>query len=437
MPIPYVPRLHSHMFLAGPLGLWLMAHNVSSPLPDRLPEAYEDWAAKRCQGGPVPARTFKGFVLEKAPTTFEGKYPASQLVGCEIHVVRVIESRATNATMSSPPQVALAVEETLLGPSSTGPLPAVFSKSSSSNHWCGTGAREEERRRKDKPVEGPGLGERFLVLGGWNAARTWFHVSDQGRWKLTPELRTQFEEGLAELRRREPGFDTEAELLRQHDIDHQHAPALLAAVKAGDVPGAKALLARGASVIPEDLSVASPLFFAIHHDHAEMTRLVLAATPPGVPDEGAMDEAILKGNADLVQRMLAAGIRVEQRKGVNGPLHLALTEKNCEVLQVLLEHGVNPNIPGHDSKYVLDQAVHSLRGQQCVPLLLEHGARPDPKKGPGLSAPLKYLAGHRHSPQAEAAVRALVSAGARVNQVKLKTIKDDLMRAVFKELGAR
>ncbi|MFY1825316.1 ankyrin repeat domain-containing protein [Myxococcus fulvus] len=436
MPVPRDSRLHSNLFLAGPLGLWLMAHSVSSPLPDRLPESAEDWAAKRCPGGPVRPMGLAMLGLSEQSLTFEEEYPASQLVGCEIHVVRVIEVRAKGATMTQPPQVALAVEETLLGPASPGPLPAVFSQSYS-DHLCGNGAIEERAQRKNEPVEGPGLGERFLVLGGWNAARTWFHVSDRGRWKFTPELRARFEERLTVLRRQDDGFDRDARDLRQQDQARRHDTALLAAVKAGDVPGAKALLAQGASALSEKATDWSPLYFAIHRQDAEMTRLLMTAIPRGAPDGGAMDEAIRLKDAGLVRELLAAGVKLEHRSGVNGPLHAALQDRSCAVLRVLLEHGVDPNIPGQDSKYPLHEAAGSVLGQPCVPLLLEHGARPDPETAVKHSTPLEYLAHRDHSPQAEAAVRALVAAGARVKRVKLKTIKDGLMRAVFEELGAR
>ncbi len=143
---------------------------------------------------------------------------------------------------------------------------------------------------------------------------------------------------------------------------HLRDTALLAAVKAGDVSGAEALLKRGADIEARNRDSHFPW------REEEFTPLALAASGGNVPmvkkllahgaDVNAKTErrdgspsrdiiistAAEKGRTQIVRLFLAAGADVDARTGMGvTPLMLAVRGKHLRTAELLLQQGANRN----------------------------------------------------------------------------------------------
>lgn len=99
-----------------------------------------------------------------------------------------------------------------------------------------------------------------------------------------------------------------------------------------------------------------------------------------------LDFAILRGNVDLVRLLLNSGADVNTGSPIIGaPLHIALSEKvenRMELVQILLEHGADPNVitmsdNGPLLKPPLGEYFNSVEipDLEVVQLLLRYGAK--------------------------------------------------------------
>jgi ankyrin repeat protein len=192
---------------------------------------------------------------------------------------------------------------------------------------------------------------------------------------------------------------------------------LLHAVKAGDTPAARALLARGADVNAADADGATVLHWAVDAGDPELTAALLAA---------------------------GARVRVANRHGI-APLHLAAAGGNAAIVRQLLdaEADVNVATPGGETplmmaarsgdtatiralvaKGALVDAREGWRGQtalmwaaaennaDAIRLLLEGGADIRAKSSAGSFTPLLFAVRGGHLE----ATRALLDGGADVNE---------------------
>ena len=66
--------------------------------------------------------------------------------------------------------------------------------------------------------------------------------------------------------------------------------------------------------------------------------------PGGTFPPGAEFIAAYRGDAELLRAILATGVDVDARNGFGDTaLHVAMFQKNLEVVRLLLEHGYDPN----------------------------------------------------------------------------------------------
>lgn len=116
------------------------------------------------------------------------------------------------------------------------------------------------------------------------------------------------------------------------------------------------------------------------------------------------------GDMEAVQQLIAAGADLhgdDYQHPVNTPIHLAADKNRLEVVRLLLEAGVDPNIRSAiNSSTPLHQAAYSA-GPEMVRLLIEHGADPNLSNKDG-KTPV-YLTGNIR------ALAVLVEHGAKIN----------------------
>lgn len=393
---------------AGPQAeVYVPVRDVARELPDKR----EDWSDSHC-------RKIMGMAWQREKIAGKNQfttYPIEvirpeALANCELYVVRVTQVHAQGATFTRPPRVALAVEQVLLGEPQPQPLPAVFS-ASLSDHPCGNGAAEEAQRRAQQPIQGPAVGERFIVAGGWNLARTWFEVSSRNRWPVTDAMLADFTKALKEARQKDRAFDKGIEARRKKDLAAQTDPSLLLAVDQGDLARAEALLVGGARANTGG-SGRTALSRAVERKDVAMVALLMRHMPRNTEDPEALSLALTE--LGLLRTMLEGGLSWKGPKGWNGPMSDAASQGACEALTLLLKAGADPNTMGQDEQRLLHAATRSTQGLRCVPLLLDAGARAEVSSGGW--TPLSYAAHEKFSPDAERAIRALVAHGAKLDR---------------------
>ncbi|MCY1030989.1 ankyrin repeat domain-containing protein [Corallococcus sp. BB11-1] len=373
-----------------------------------LPAEAKDWRDQHCQG---ITRASWHRVERSDDMVQEESIDPKALATCELYVVRVLEVHDQGATFKRPPRVALTVEQVILGEPQTQPLPAVFS-ASLGDHFCGNGAMEEAQQRAQEPAPGPALGERFIVAGGWNQARTWFEVTSSNRWPVTDTRLADLTTALKTAREKEPDFDARIEKRRKEDVAAQTDPDLLRAVDQGDRARVQAMLEGGARPNTSADGDFSALQKAVKRKDAPMVALLMRHMPRDTQDPEALRLALT--DLELVRTLLEGGLSWRGRERSNGPMNDAASMGACEALTLLLKAGGDPNTVGQDRQTVLHAATRSTRGLRCVPLLLEAGATAEVSSGGW--TPLIYAAYEKYSPEAELAIRALVAHGARVDR---------------------
>lgn len=183
----------------------------------------------------------------------------------------------------------------------------------------------------------------------------------------------------------------------------QRGASLLAAVKAGDVPRAEALLREGANVearVPDERSGLfgggvyqrdagfTPLALAVARDDLPMVRMLLAhganvhakTLPDGdefPPRDIIMDNAAEMGDVDVLRLLLARGARVDARTGMSvTPLMLAARDNRVEAVRFLLQNGADVN--AHDERgftpLSFAKASHRTDHSRVIRLLQEASA---------------------------------------------------------------
>jgi ankyrin repeat protein len=126
------------------------------------------------------------------------------------------------------------------------------------------------------------------------------------------------------------------------------APALVEAVKSGDVATARALLAKGADANAAEADGTTALHWAVQRSDVDLVaRLLRAGATVNVKNRFGstpMFEAAVAGNAALLERLLAAGGDVES-PGADGQTALMVAARTgqVEAVRVLLNKGANVN----------------------------------------------------------------------------------------------
>jgi len=157
------------------------------------------------------------------------------------------------------------------------------------------------------------------------------------------------------------------------------ALTLEAAVRAGDAAAVARLLNAGADPNSRDVLGGTPLLTASWLGNASVVSLLLShgADANAIHREAgasALEYAVLKGRADIVQSLLAAGADVEKKyRGGQTVLHLAAARTSVTVLDQLIAARGNLAATDDLGNTPLDDAVLHNR-PECVRSLLDHGA---------------------------------------------------------------
>lgn len=226
-----------------------------------------------------------------------------------------------------------------------------------------------------------------------------------------------------------------AELLLQHGAD-LNIPAdnrtlpLHCAAHNGYKDIAKLFLEKGARVNERDFNNSTALIHACNHSAVEMVALLLqhGADPNIVRKSGIspLHLAAYNGYEDIAELLLKNGAKANERN-VNNNTPLAFSffcfceNKNlygpsAKIIQLLLEHKADPNIPASNGSCPLHYAAQAGH-EDMVELLLKNGAEVD-KRGNGNATALAFACGYgdksSHRPN-EKVVQLLLNSGANPN----------------------
>lgn len=190
-----------------------------------------------------------------------------------------------------------------------------------------------------------------------------------------------------------------------------------------------------------------PLHIAVSHGHLEIARALIQRSTGELgrclddgdllvmavkPDKAEMVEALLNfdGEAIIRRRNFQRQIAVDDGplasdpwgRRVNVPLlELAVRNKSLETMNILLQHGADPNESNLDGYTPFVLAVFSnvnwisSRGSGILKILLDYGANVDSQDDQGRTA-LQIVAGSYHSVETEQALWNLLQHGADVNK---------------------
>jgi ankyrin repeat protein len=165
------------------------------------------------------------------------------------------------------------------------------------------------------------------------------------------------------------------------------ADSLIEAVKASHVDTVRTLVEQRADVNATEADGATALHWAVYHDDAALSELLLRA---------------------------GANARATNDHGVS-PLSLACTSGNVAIIEMLLEAGADPNAAIGDGETALMTAARS-GVVEAVQALLSHGAAVDvPERWKGQTA-LMWAAAEGHTP----VVKLLTAHHANVNARSIK-----------------
>ena len=248
--------------------------------------------------------------------------------------------------------------------------------------------------------------------------------------------------------------------------DGQGVTALHLAARAGQDGVVKALLAKGAGLEAKDRHGYTPLWYAIMgrngKSHAATARLLIGAGADqwvAVPGGATpLHAAVLAGSQDLMELlvenssdMYAEGdVMVgEQELGGVTPVGLAAHRGSVLGIEIMLAGGCDLNTADSRGRTPLMLAAEGLRGKAIVQKLVKEGAKPGARDQQGRTAlhhaAMGWKTGAAPLADKEAAVRALVAAGAPVNQADLngitplrmaESIGDDGLVKLLSGLGA-
>jgi hypothetical protein len=150
--------------------------------------------------------------------------------------------------------------------------------------------------------------------------------------------------------------------------------ALMLAVRAGNLEIVRELLAKGAWPSSRAVDGFTPLTFAARRGHAPITGELLRAgarteelTAGG---DNALTLAVMFGHWAVVRELMIHGADSSVQSGGKTvyegqpPLVMAAVQERADILQVLLQHGANPNIRDRDMQTALQWAL--LKGNREI-----------------------------------------------------------------------
>jgi ankyrin repeat protein len=169
------------------------------------------------------------------------------------------------------------------------------------------------------------------------------------------------------------------------------------AARSGSDKVVSLLLDSGASVEAANHNNTTPLFFAVANGRAEATRVLLAhkADPncksalPNGSFSYPVELAAGSKNSEILKLLLDAGAKPESSPNdPYRPLFIAIANNAVDAVQLLLQHGADPNHPGGNNALPpLHTVLIDGRDKRMAPLLLDKGADPSAKDREGF-APL-------------------------------------------------
>jgi ankyrin repeat protein len=168
------------------------------------------------------------------------------------------------------------------------------------------------------------------------------------------------------------GANLEAEAVDTQKRSHP----LHTAARANAVRVAELLISDGALVDARDAEGSTPLSVAAISGNADVAELLLSSGADPLAENSFHDMPIhvaaCCGKLNVMQALISHGVGVNVRNKAFGytPLWVATKWDRPEVVEFLLGHGADPNIPDNDGKTPLQVAETSMRA-----LLLKHGAK--------------------------------------------------------------
>ena len=200
------------------------------------------------------------------------------------------------------------------------------------------------------------------------------------------------------------------------EIPHGGNTALLFAVRAGDLPSARALVAAGADVDDADAWGVSAAVLAAHGGHGELLEFLLdAGADPNAAGAGfaALHDAVMRNDGRMVAALLAHGADPDQplrtwtptRRASRdhhypppfvgaSPFWLAARFARIDLMRMLAAHGADPRFV-HEVDYIVDGRMQ-WRTERTTTLMAAFGmggrrARPWVPYGGAGTAELRIL----------------------------------------------
>eukprot|EP00049_Salpingoeca_infusionum_P007023 m.114564 g.114564 ORF g.114564 m.114564 type:complete len:1061 (-) comp13543_c0_seq4:1459-4641(-) len=169
-------------------------------------------------------------------------------------------------------------------------------------------------------------------------------------------------------------------------VDEQGTQPFHIAAAAGHIEIVRLLLDKGVDIDVQTQYGWTPLMHACSHGHDAIVQLLLQfgarADLVNVLGCGAIHCACQAGSLPLVERLLVNSNWSDGSYTVS-PLSTAIATGHTELLQLLLEHGLDPNQSASQTRWTpLMLAVHTSQELMCE-LLLAHGASLSPRNARG------------------------------------------------------
>ena len=222
-------------------------------------------------------------------------------------------------------------------------------------------------------------------------------------------------------------------------VQAQSAPALIEAVKAGDLESVRTLIADGADIDARQGDGATALQWAAHRNDPDLADLLIdagaAVDAANALGATALWLAAMNGSAPVVGRLLEAGAAANVALTMGEtPLMTAARSGSLEVVELLLEHGADVNAAEHERGQTALMWAAAQQQADVARILIAHGAdlharttvwhqlentagNTNPsgnfRMAHGGSTPLVFVARHGDVDTA----RVLVDAGADVNDI--------------------
>ncbi|TVY33175.1 Ankyrin, partial [Lachnellula subtilissima] len=166
------------------------------------------------------------------------------------------------------------------------------------------------------------------------------------------------------------------QVLLAHGADPKKAPGIMElAVSFNNIESVRLLLKAGVNPDTKKDGIYTPLCTAIRDDRESILRLLLAsgASPGVMAGEYPIFKCITHKRLHFLPVLVEAGADLNTPKGI---VETAVTYKNMEALNWLLDQGLNPNDKGVKGASPLTSAIREGR-YDMVDLLLLRGADPN------------------------------------------------------------